>query len=73
MLRRIAVGCREPSFRYTPGVPVVYLAGTDVIESGVMDVSQGSLLERLLLEIISKQKSPRFGLIKMTTKSGKAQ
>ena len=25
----------------SPGVPVVYLTGTHVIESGVMDVSQG--------------------------------
>ena len=40
VLRRIAVACREPSFRYIPGVPVVYLAWTDVIESGVMVVSQ---------------------------------
>ena len=40
VLQRVAVACREPSFRYTAGVPVVYLAWTDVISSGVMDVSQ---------------------------------
>ena len=40
VLQRVAVACREPSLRYTAGVPVVYLAWTDVIESGVMGVSQ---------------------------------